>query len=76
MDALERLKGQVDRLEAAAIYGLPRNEYGLSETDRIVGWRWMRVALGEDAKVMANKFPVEALEAAPPPPTQASVIDE
>jgi hypothetical protein len=59
MDAVEENTAHIERLEAAAIRGEPANEYGLTDTDRIIGWRFVRVLKGEDPKNLVNAFPPE-----------------
>jgi hypothetical protein len=59
MDAVEENTAHIERLEAAAIRGEPANEYGLTDSDRIIGWRFVRVLKGEDPKNLVNAFPPE-----------------
>lgn len=76
MDTVEQNMAHIERLEAAAIRGEPANEYGLTDTDRIIGWRFLRVALGDDPATLTWRFPTERDVPTPPPLRATSVLDE
>ena len=76
MDTVEQNMAHIERLEAAAIRGEPANEYGLTDSDRIIGWRFLRVALGDDPATLAHRFPTERDVPKPPPLRATSVLDE
>lgn len=76
MDMVEQLHGKINRLESAALASAPRNEYGLTDFERIVTWRMLRVGLGEDPKNLVHKFPPEDREPMEPEPLQKGVLDE
>ena len=57
MDGVEELHGKVSRLEAAALRGEPRNAWGATDDECILGWRFTQVGLGMDPKLAARSFP-------------------
>ena len=77
VDAIELLQDKLHRLEAAAIRGEPRNEWGMTDTERIVTWRILQVGLGMDPKLAARSFPSDrTTTSAEPGPRAESVLDE
>lgn len=72
-DGLEEIVGRIENLERGPGR---RNEYGLSDYERTVGWRSLKVALGADPNHMANRFPPEPLAKEPGPGFSPAIADQ
>jgi hypothetical protein len=67
LEALQHTTARLDQaierlgiLEQAYLDLLPRNEYGLTDYERVMGWRMLQVARGADPQKIAWRFPPES----------------
>jgi len=77
IEVMEReMERRFDLMDQGLLYLLGRNEWGLSDDERIFAWRMLQVNLhGMDPKDVAHRYPPEEREKVSPPVTMKSVLD-
>jgi len=80
IEVMEReMERRFDLMDQGLLYLLGRNEWGLSDYERVLAWRMLQVKLhGMDPKEIGNKFPPDepAPERRYEPPKIKSVMNE